>query len=279
MASARQPGWFAWAWLLLASGFLALSGLACGAGDDASQRITRLAILEAGESFHSGTNNFDPATNGEATVARALIDPHDTVVDAGAYVGDWSRLVSDHQPTARIYAFEPAPDTYPKLEKAVQHTRIVPVELALSDRAGVAVFQVYEEGPVLNSFYERKKLRQRNVNPVAVDVTTVRLDAWCREQRIDHVDYLKIDTEGAELLVLRGAGEMLEARSISLVQFEYGGTYPDAGITLKDVFALLRGHGYHIYRILPDGLLDMHEWQDAYEDYQYSNFLAAASSP
>jgi FkbM family methyltransferase len=223
-----------------------------------------------------GKNNIDPNKNGEALVARALIDPHDTVLDIGAYLGEWSRRVSDHRPTARIYAFEPAPDTFPALEKNVRNTRITPVKLALSDEAGVATFQVYQDAAVLNSFYERQGLTERGVKPVEVEVATERLDAWCKAKQIDQVDYLKIDTEGAELLVLRGASQLLDDKAISLVQFEYGGTYPDAGITLKQVFDFLSGYGYGIYRILPDGLLHIPEWEDAHEDYQYANFLAAA---
>jgi hypothetical protein len=69
---------------------------------------------------------------------------------------------------------------------------------------------------------------------------------------------------------------MLKERSISLVQFEYGGTYPDAGITLKEVFDLLRSYGYEVHRILPDGLVRIPKWRDVHEDYQYANFLAVA---
>jgi len=275
----RRCRGLSWAWVLLAGGLLASVGAACGTDEDASQRIARLTVFEPGpESLSRGKNNIDFKTNGEALTARTLIDPHDTVFDVGAYLGEWSRMVSDRQPTARIYAFEPAPDSFPKLEESVRNTQITPVKLALSDSAGVMTFRVYPQGEILNSFYERKKLTEVGVKPALVEVATERLDAWCKGKGIGHIDYLKIDTEGAELLILRGAGEMLKGQSISLVQFEYGGTYPDAGITLRQVFDLLTGYGYEIYRIMPDGLLHIPQWDDVLEDYAYANFLAAAKS-
>jgi hypothetical protein len=139
------------------SGSLAVFGAACGPDEDATPRIARLTIFEPGpKPLIRGKNNIDFNTNGEALAIRTLIDPHDTVFDVGAFLGDWSRLVSNHQPTARVYAFEPAPDSFPKLEENVRNTQIVPVKLALSDRAGVVTFRVYPQGEILNSFYERK---------------------------------------------------------------------------------------------------------------------------
>jgi FkbM family methyltransferase len=266
-------------WLLLASAPLAIFAAACGSPDqDATPRIPRLTIFEPGpEPLKRGKNNIDFNTNGEALAIRTLIDPHDTVFDVGAFLGDWSRVVSTHQPTARVYAFEPAPDSYPKLEENIRNTQITPVKLALSDSAGVMTFRVYPQGEILNSFYERKKLTEAGVTPELVEVATERLDAWCKGKGIDHIDYLKIDTEGAELLIMRGASEMLKDKSIALVQFEYGGTYPDAGITLRQVYDLLTEYGYEIYRILPDGLLHIPAWDDVHEDYAFANFLAAAN--
>jgi FkbM family methyltransferase len=279
--NSRQHRRLTWAWLSLAGGLLTGLGLACSVEEDTpGQRVQRLTIFAEGpQPLVRGKDNVQFETNGEALVARTLIDPHDAVFDVGAYMGDWSRLVSDHQPTASIYAFEPAPDSYPKLQDSVGDRRIVPVELALSDQAGVTAFQVYQDVEVLNSFYERQAIRERwNVRPVEVQVQTERLDTWCKARKIDHIDYLKIDTEGAELLILRGASEMLAQQAISLVQFEYGGTYPDAGISLKEVYEFLSGYRYDVYRILPDGLLSIPEWRDAHEDYRNANFLAVARS-
>ena len=92
-----------------------------------------------------------------------------------------------------------------------------------------------------------------------------------------NIDYLKIDTEGAELDVLQGATQLLTNSQIDYIQFEYGGTYPDAGITLKAVYEYLTQYNYQIYRISRWQLTKIDTWQDWMENYKYGNFLAVRS--
>jgi FkbM family methyltransferase len=218
------------------------------------ERIERLRTFPDDlETSKRGLNDFDMATNGEELIARTLIDANDTVFDVGAHLGKWSRYVVENQPTVRIYAFEPAPHTFRELEKNAEGTRITPVPIALSDEEGVAEFQVYGSTSQLNSFYHRAEANG-----------------------IERIEYLKIDTEGAELLILRGSTGLLKNRSIGIVQFEYASTFSDAGITLEEVFALLTSHEYDLYRILPDGVVPITAWRAALENEQYTNYLAVA---
>jgi FkbM family methyltransferase len=243
------------------------------------ERIERLRTFPDDlETSKRGLNDFDMATNGEELIARTLIDANDTVFDVGAHLGKWSRYVVENQPTVRIYAFEPAPHTFRELEKNAEGTRITPVPIALSDEEGVAEFQVYGSTSQLNSFYHRAEVEQApwNARPVSIEVPTQRLDAYCKANGIERIEYLKIDTEGAELLILRGSTGLLKNRSIGIVQFEYASTFSDAGITLEEVFALLTSHEYDLYRILPDGVVPITAWRAALENEQYTNYLAVA---
>ena len=105
---------------------------------------------------------------------------------------------------------------------------------------------------------------------------TITLDSFCKKNQILHIDFLKIDTEGSELGVLLGAHNLLTNKQIEIIQFEYGGTYPDAGITLKEVYNLLEKNGYRVFRIIPNGLIQISRWRDALENARYSNYLAIA---
>ena len=104
------------------------------------------------------------------------------------------------------------------------------------------------------------------------------LDSFCKQHKINHIDFLKIDTEGSELNVLKGAHTMLKNHNINVIQFEYGGTYPDANITLEQVYNFLAELEYDIYRIVNDGLIHVDSWHTQLENNQYSNYLAVAQS-
>lgn len=85
---------------------------------------------------------------------------------------------------------------------------------------------------------------------------------------------MKIDTEGHEATVLSGAKELLEQGKINFVQFEYGRTFLDAGTTLRQVHDMLQAYGYHVFRIRDNHLDHLEHWDEPFEDYAYSNFLA-----
>jgi hypothetical protein len=131
----------------------------------------------------------------------------------------------------------------------------------------------------LSGFYDRDILREKfniRAEKILVDVSTI--DLFCNENEISHIDFLKIDTEGEELNVLLGAKSFLEQKRISIVQFEYGGTYLDSKIKLKQVFDLFMGFNYLIFKIIPNGLMRITQWEDELENYAYANYLAVVES-
>jgi hypothetical protein len=82
----------------------------------------------------------------------------------------------------------------------------------------------------------------------SIPATTI--DAFCAEHRIERIDYLKIDTEGHDLEVLKGSHEMLSSDRISIVEVECGmnpgNTYHVPFETMKP---RLEGYGYRLFRL------------------------------
>jgi len=107
-----------------------------------------------------------------------------------------------------------------------------------------------------------------------ISVPTRSLDSFTKEHNINHIDFAKIDTEGAEANILYGGKNMVSNQNISCIQFEYGGCYPDANKTLYEVYQYLTAFGYKIYRIIDDGLIYINEWNNKIENSLYSNYLA-----
>ena len=56
-----------------------------------------------------------------------------------------------------------------------------------------------------------------------------------------------------------------------------GGCFQDSGATLKEVFRTLSNYHYSIFRIVPEGLLHFNDWEDSYENYLHSNYLAISA--
>lgn len=211
---------------------------------------------------------------GESNVIKKLIKPGDIVFDVGANIGEWSNHVfSDVGDDVVIYAFEPIKSVYNQLQVNVKNKNFITFNEALSNTIGSKTFYFYQSLPVMSGFYDRDIIRYMEPQKIVVNVDT--LDLVCSQNKVFHIDFLKIDTEGEELNVLRGAQSLLEHNSISMIQFEYGGCYIDAKTTLKQVYNLLVGGcHYSLFRIKSDGLIRIPEWKDELENYGYANYLA-----
>ena len=150
----------------------------------------------------------------------------DTVLDVGANVGQYCALLAEVVgPEGRVIAFEPAPRTFRILESVVGGLRLSNVEafrLALADVDGTAQFaDVLDDDGLPDSGLAHLV---ETTTPGTVEVPVARLDSLCGTTlRVDRCSLLKIDTEGAELLVLRGASAFLEAhRPMILIELDTG---------------------------------------------------------
>ena len=201
------------------------------------------------------------------------------VFDVGANVGDYSLLVKQLLPSARVYAFEPARSTYQQL---VEHLKeagsdVRPLNFGFSDTDKVVDLFAYEtegqETTLLSSIDPRRPTAVIEVNPISseqVEVTT--LDQFCATEGIDHIDFLKLDVEGHELAILNGARRLLAEGAISIVQFEFGPGNIYSRTFFFDFWSLLSS--FTIYRILPEGVFPIRYYGEHREIFLTTNYLA-----
>ena len=222
--------------------------------------------------FHDSLNNCELETNGEGSFINRNILNFDTIFDVGANVGEWSLLINRLKPEAKVFSFEPVASTYEILKKQQYNENVFPQNCALGETIGVVDFFLYGDDSTLNTAHNRsaRMLAPGKIEKVNIDT----VDNFCEKNKIKKLDFLKIDTEGYELSVLKGSAWMLKNKAINVVQFEYGGTYIDAKILLKDVFEFLMNFGYEIYKIYPKHVKKILKYSQTLENFQYSNYLA-----
>lgn len=222
-----------------------------------------------------------PLGNGEYSLQRWMLSAFTdarpmTVFDVGANCGDWSQSMLDHATTAGrrigLHAFEPTTFSHQLLSARLKERAAVH-QLALSDSVGTTTLHIVEQGAGTNSIYPTTSGRHPYAQAESIATTTI--DEYSHRNRIDNIDLLKVDTEGHDLFVLRGATRLLAARRISAIQFEYNHRWILARSFLKDVFDLAQPWGYRIGKLTPRGMEEYPAWDPDLETFVEGNYLLA----
>lgn len=177
-----------------------------------------------------------------------FVNKGDICLDVGANLGTYAfylaKIVSE---MGKVFAFEPVPATYKGLVTNVARARLANVKaynLGVSDRGGEAELFVPERVglPSHGRAHLHAPEAQERGEPIKIQLTT--LDAFCAAHEVERVDFIKMDIEGAELLALRGAVEVISAdRPSLLLEIEESHT-SNYGYSPQDVFDMLDSLGY-----------------------------------
>ncbi len=185
---------------------------------------------------------LNPLTVQKRLFARAGREVR-TILDCGAHHGRVAREYAAAFPGASVHSFEPTPGTFETLRRNVAaHPRISPVNAAVGVTEGEMDFYIapFEQANSLLPRHPGNPERERKVT-----VRVRRLDGYCREQRIERIDILKLDVEGYEGPALRGCGEVLDEGRIAVVfaetRFDSGG---GLNTTFPDLCSILLPRGY-----------------------------------
>ena len=131
---------------------------------------------------------------------------------------------------------------------------------------------MFEDGAGGNSLYKRYGIKKEAQEKEQVAMDT--LENYCRGKNIKKIDFVKIDTEGHELEVLKGMKSLLKENRIKMIQFEYGGCNLDARVFLKDIFDFFKDLDYKIYKIFPNEVKLIESYGQYLDNFQYANYVA-----
>lgn len=198
----------------------------------------------------SSNDRYDLQT---VEVMQRVLTTGSNCVDVGCHQGCILRDMLRFAPLGTHYAFEPIPSMCQSLRKTFGGRRGVHIhEVALGDTDGETRFNIVTTNPGFSGMRRRDYPRE-DETVVEIPVQVRRLDGlWPRELPLH---FLKIDVEGAELLVLKGACETIR-RDRPCVVFEHGlGAADVYGTAPEQVHDLLTGCGLQVFL--------MEEWLQA----------------
>jgi FkbM family methyltransferase len=186
-----------------------------------------------------------------------------TVFDVGANDGQTVRRFARAFPHADLYSFEPDPATFQRLvAAAVGLPNVRLFNVALGRETGEArLFRfafdetnsLLPKAPGAESYVaDADFLRETGTIPVKVST----IDAVCGASGISRIDLLKIDTQGYEVEVLRGAQRVLGSAAVSLVYAEvcFVPCYENQPL-FQDVYAFLYERGFRLVGLYESGFL------------------------
>ena len=222
-------------------------------------------------------NHHSPQLSGEAAFLKKVVSrlQRPVVVDVGANVGAYADAVKAAVPSARLVAVEPNPTSYAVLARRAEAAGYEAFNLACSSSPGTASLfdRAGAAGSVHASMYSGVIEELHRASTHRVQVTTQTLDGLAAEVALDRIDLLKIDTEGHEYEVLKGANGLLAAERIGIVHFEFNEMNVFSRTFCKDFVDLLAG--FSLFRMLPDGLVPLGAYSPAYyELFAYQNLVA-----
>lgn len=174
-----------------------------------------------------------------------VIKNAEVVFDIGANIGWHDLCAAKLNSKIKVFSFEPIKETFGYLLKNIEINNlinIIPNNIGLSNKNSTASFFI---DPEHSGSASEKKITENNTK--RIKVVLKKLDDYCQKNRIDKIDLIKCDVEGAELFVLKGGIKVLkELKPIILIEMlrkwsKKFGYHPN------DIIDLMNSLDYHCY--------------------------------
>ena len=179
----------------------------------------------------------------EMKFVNKIINKKDIVIDVGSNLGSYSLIAASKMSSGKVYAFEPSKIAYKRLLENIKlnnfENKIIPLDLAVSDKKGRISFSETDRSEVSHVSYLQFKQ--------GLKVRSITLDNFVKRQKIKKIRLLKIDVEGYEYKVLKGASEILEKGIVDYLLVEINRDSLLYSIEPSKTINLLKQYRYNIY--------------------------------
>lgn len=178
---------------------------------------------------------------------RTQIKPDSIIIDIGGHIGLNAVFFSKLAYQGHVYVFEPAPNTMQVLKNTAKLnslTNITFVPMMVTNKKGAEAFYINNSSIADNANSAIKHRTDKNLKLIEVFSTTI--DLFIEDQKIHHVDFVKIDAEGAEELVLRGATKLLARDKPRMTLGLHPAPIVLNGDSLESIYNILTENNYNI---------------------------------
>ena len=202
----------------------------------------------------------------EMKLLNHLLRKDDTFIDVGEGIGDYSLIAASKLDKGKVYAFEPD-DRANKIFKENINLNDFGNKISLnisvvSDLLGEVYFTKERESEVSHISYNKSGVKRKSVT----------LDAFVKKNNIGKVKILKIDVEGAEMKVLKGARKSLNDNRIDTLIIEVNKKMKDFGYITNQLFSFLKNLNYKTYKYSENGKLV--SWKNSEKTENTFNIIA-----
>ena len=202
-------------------------------------------------------------------ILKKIIHSGDTIMDIGAGIGIltlfFRKLVGD---AGMIYSFEPNSTAFSILNKNIEENALTNIQIenkAVSDTNSKVSF-------ILNNSITGSRISRNDKDGISVD--SISIDKYSIDNKIKKINFIKIDTEGYDLMVLKGMTAIIESNPELKIMVEYHTELlQEAGIDPKDLIKFLQEQNFKIYDM--GGLFDRFE---LIEDLYLEMFVGTSNS-
>lgn len=214
--------------------------------------------------------------------AKLLSGRAQVIFDVGAHIGRTVATYRELFPGATVWPFEPFDESFQTISRRFAgDPKVRPQQLAVAEAPSTRRFFVNSESNTNSllpaapetGYYIRGVNLTENRRTIEVQVTT--LDRFCADNNIPRIDVLKLDVQGAELLALRGAADLLRRKAISIIYAEaqFADQYQNQ-VWFCELWKFLREAGYDLF-----GLYDTWRGPGGYLYFADALFLPRRTIP
>tara|TARA_Y100001954_G_scaffold34453_1_gene32838 strand:+ start:512 stop:1228 length:717 start_codon:yes stop_codon:yes gene_type:complete len=177
-------------------------------------------------------------------IMQIVLEDESTFIDVGSHKGEVLELALKISKKGKHFAFEPIPNLFHKLNNKYG-SKCEVLNYGLSDQKKQSSFQHVTTNPAYSGIRKRTYPKDEQVETIQIQLDT--LDNQLKQH--DRVDMIKIDVEGAELEVLKGAKKIIE-KFHPIIVFEHGlGASDHYNTSPEDILSFFDYHQYQLFTL------------------------------